>query len=62
MGTTIMSDKRIIVIRSGETRIDILSKRVYGNSNNYKKLLQANPQLDIFNLKAGTVIEAPNNG
>ena len=57
-----MSEKKIIVIKPEETRIDILTNRIYKNPNNFRRLLKAKPQLNIFDIKAGMVIEAPNNG
>lgn len=51
---------KILVIQAGDTRIDIIAQRVYGNPEMYKLIMRANPSLDIWNLIAGTIIEIPN--
>jgi len=54
MGTT----ARHVTVLPGE-RLDNLAERVYGDPGKYDLLLAANPDLDIWEPKAGTVIEVP---
>lgn len=52
-----MSNVRIIVVKPGQERIDILAQRVYGNPYEYVRIMRQNPTLDIFNIKPGTELE-----
>jgi len=46
------------VVKPGE-RLDILAQRVYGSPYKYRELIDANPQLNIWNPQAGRKIKVP---
>ena len=48
-----------IKVKPGD-RIDTLAVRAYGDPWKYRLLIGANPHLDIWEPKAGMVIEVPN--
>ena len=48
-----------ITVQPGD-RIDILAQRAYGDPMKYRLLLDANPELDIWEPQAGMIVEAPN--
>lgn len=50
---------RSITIRKGETLWGI-AQRAYGNGSQYKKIIEANPQININLLQEGQVIRVPN--
>jgi len=50
--------KRRITIRAGD-RIDLLALRAYGVPSKYALLLNANPELDVWDPQPGMIIEVP---
>jgi nucleoid-associated protein YgaU len=50
---------RSIIIKKGETLWEI-AQRAYGNGSLYKKIIKANPQIDINKLYIGQVVRVPN--
>lgn len=50
---------RSITIRKGET-LWAIAQRAYGNGSQYKKIVDANPQININLLQEGQVIRVPN--
>lgn len=53
-------NKKILIVTAGFERIDLLAKQALGTPLNYKKLMRANPLLDIWNIKANQKLEIPN--
>ena len=46
------------IIEAGE-RLDTLADRLYGDPYQYQLLLEANPDLDIWDPEPGMLIEVP---
>ncbi len=52
------SAQEYVEVLPGE-RIDNLAYRVYGDASKYPLLLEANPELDLWNPQPGQIIEVP---
>lgn len=50
--------KKYTLVKPGE-RIDHISVRVYGHAGGVRRLIRANPQLNIWQPQSGQKIEVP---